>query len=304
MAVLTVAAALSYRPERAEACAGVGRRGPIRIQGEEALIVWDAERRKQHFIRTAGFAPMEEDFGFIVPTPSRPQLEEAPERVFEDLFQLYHAERPVARGGGGGRSRSRNGGGHVQVLERRTVAGLDAAVLRADQAGALDRWLRTHGYPSSDAVRRWLEPYVQRRWIVTAFRIDPRANRGRGFATRALRMSFNTDAPFFPYSEPQEPSLEEESRPFRVSVVAPSRMRVRAGNDRFRGRVGYAAAPGERLATLLRGVVPANAVSPSAWLTVFDEPQSVRGAQDLYFEADPAQTVVRPTLYDRIVPYR
>ena len=52
--------------DRASACASVGRRGPVRIHGEEALIVWDPAHQKQHFVRVAGFEPTDEDFGVLV----------------------------------------------------------------------------------------------------------------------------------------------------------------------------------------------------------------------------------------------
>src|SRR5690606_38050899 len=122
------------------ACASIGRRGPVRIKGEEALIVWDPARRQQHFVRVAGFGQTAEDVGFLVPTPSRPELGEASDEVFSRLFDIYRVPRrqprAVYRRGGAARSR-----GSVEVLERRSVAGLDAAVLQADDATALNQWL-------------------------------------------------------------------------------------------------------------------------------------------------------------------
>jgi hypothetical protein len=300
--LLLLAGSILPLADRASACASVGRRGPVRIHGEEALIVWDPEHQKQHFVRVAGFEPADEDFGFLVPTPTRPELAEADDAVFERLFAIYRRPPPQSalRSRGGG---PRSAPAHVQVLERRSVAGLDAAVLRANDAGALTRWLGQHGYPSSEPLQRWLAPYVAQRWIVSAFRIDPAAHRGSGFSTRALRMSFDTDAPFFPYSEPVDASARAPGRPFRVSVVAPTRMRVRAGNDAWHGRVGYAGQPAERLGTALRGVVPDGSFGAGAWLTVFDEPSSVRGAADLYFERDPSQRSQAPSIDAALVPH-
>lgn len=289
LAALTLSVLVpELRSSEASACAAIGRRGPMPIEGEEALIVWDAERRTQHFVRTAAFSGADADFGFLVPTPSRPELAEVAEDVFQRLFEVYRAPPPPAPQRAD-RSRSRGlltsaATPPVEVLERRTVAGLDAAVLRANDAGALDAWLARHGYPSSDALRTWLAPYVSRGWIVTAFRIDPGAQRGTGFATRALRMSFQTDTPFFPYSEPASPNASP--RPFRVSVVSSTRMRVRAGTAAWSGRVGYADRPGAALSSALRGIVPREGVG--AWLTVFDEPRSQRGRDDLFFEPDPS----------------
>jgi hypothetical protein len=293
LAALAIALPLA---EDASACASIGRGAPIRIYGEEALIVWDPAHHKEHFVRMAGFDPADEDFGFVVPTPSRPELGEADDHVFERLFGVYQR-----------RSRERSAPAlgarqAVEVLERRTVAGLDTAVLRADDAGALDRWLEANRYPSSEALRAWLAPYVEQHWFVTAFRIDPSAHHGRGFATRAVRMSFDTDAPFFPYSEPAQTEARR-GRPFRVSLVAPARMRVRSGNDAWHGRVGYARQPGAQLTRTLRDVVPADSFGEQAWLTVFDEARSLRGTRDLYFESDEQQTPTASSIDTPFAPY-
>lgn len=285
-------------PPRASACAALGRSGPISIVGEEALIVWDPAARREHFVRTADFAGADPDFGFLVPTPSRPELAEEPDSLFARLFSVYRApepQRPVARSRGGAtRALGDVQAPPVRVLERRTVAGLDAAVLAADDAGALERWLAAHGYPSGPELARWLAPYVAQRWIVTAFRIQPGAQRA-SFSTSAVRMSFETDRPFFPYSEPQHAGRSGRGRPFRVSVVAPYRVRALHGERPWSARVGYADRPGAELADALGGRL-ARSVSRQTWLTVFDEPRSVRGTQDLFFEREPTPSVVRSTL--------
>lgn len=290
-------------PPPAQACAAVGRR-PIRVVGEEALIVWEPQRGMQHFIRTADFEGAREDFGFLVPTPARPRLAEVQDAVFARLFQIYRA--PARRGGRprasrNGARRERSSPPPVVVLERRTVAGLDASVLAAADAGALDRWLGQHGYPSGPELRAWLERYVRERWIVTAFRIDPRAHAGGRFGTSAVRMSFRTTRPVFPYSEPQHAAPAAPGRPFRVSVVAPYRVRASVGERPFGGTVGYANRPGSRLVEALRGVTEDDAVSARSWLTVFDEPASQRGTDDLFFDRDPDQSQVAPQLRRQIV---
>ena len=59
----------------------------------------------------------------------------------------------------------------VIVLEQnqKRVAGLDAAVLAADDADALASWLKEHGYATRDALGEGggVEPYIATRWIVT-----------------------------------------------------------------------------------------------------------------------------------------
>jgi hypothetical protein len=233
-----------------------------------------------------------EDFGFLVPTPSRPELAEVSSRLFADLFTLYRM--PPRRSGG--RSRSASSGAHasaaepsVVVLEERTVAGMDAAVLAANDPQALDGWLRTHGYPNGGPLTAYLAPYVASGWIVTAFRIAPGALGRDRFSSAAVRMSFATDRPFFPYSEPQ---LDAVARRFRVSVASSQRMRAfldrPAGGARAEWiAASYAGRPAG-LPRVLRPALPLS-VSVGPWLTTFDERASRRGTLDLFFEPDPQQ---------------
>ena len=48
----------------------------VQIAAQDVLVVWNAEKQIEHFVRRANFesetAP--EDFGFLVPTPTQPKL--------------------------------------------------------------------------------------------------------------------------------------------------------------------------------------------------------------------------------------
>ena len=281
LACLALLAASGSPPPSVEACAAVGRRGPIPIVGEEALIVWDAERREEHFVRRASFAGASGDFGFLVPTPTRPTLADVDDAVFERLFRIYRRPDPPSRFPtpmGARRSAMGGPGSSVRVIERRVVAGLDAAVLEASDEDALLGWLAANGYPATAALRDWFAPYVRARWRITAFKLDPGG--ARTARSRAVRMSFRTTEPFFPYSEP--PEEDAAPRPFRVSVVAPTRVEAHEGAEPWTARVGYADRP-STLRDALRGAVPEAALAETRWLTVFDDPRSERGPVDLAF---------------------
>ena len=91
--VVLAAIALVASPRPARACAPAPHAGEsVRIFEEEALIVWDAKTKTQHFIRRAAFDTQAKDFGFLVPTPEKPELAEADDSVF---FRLAQAIAPV-----------------------------------------------------------------------------------------------------------------------------------------------------------------------------------------------------------------
>jgi hypothetical protein len=113
------------------------------------------------------------------------------------------------------------GGDAVEVVAVARVAGLDATVLRASDATALARWLQGRGFASRQGLTDWLARYVAGGWYVTAFRYN--GGRQVQFGSRAVRLSFSADRPFYPYAEPGD-QTQSEPRTLRVTVVSDARM--------------------------------------------------------------------------------
>jgi hypothetical protein len=309
LAVLTVLTLLPAPPP-VRACAPAPPAGQhVDVADEEALIVWDPATRTEHFVRRARFRSTIPDFGFLVPTPTRPTLAEAPDAVFGSLaraiepevvmrrrqvfepvalllwpFFLMRATAPLASRG-------------VQVLETRRIAGYDAAVLQADDARALLGWLHSHDYASRPQLLEWLKPYVEQKWIVTAFRVASGDEGPDEIATSAVRMSFETDRPFFPYREPADQrSAGTPRRLLRVFAVAPTPLEGRIGTgDAWAGRLLYAN-PRADLPKLLEGALPSPPAWPGTpWLLAWQDDSTPRpGTDDLFFSPAPDQARVVP----------
>jgi len=269
-------------------CALAPRAGEaVHVAEESAVIVWDAATRTQHFVRRAVFDTQAKDFGFLVPTPNRPTLAEADDATFDYLVQITRppprAAAPAGESAKGAQLASV--AAPVRVLEMVTVAGLDAAVLAASDAGALDRWLHRHGYVSNPDLKKWFEPYVAAKWIITAFKIAKGEAQARRASTSAVRMSFRTERPFFPYREP--PSPQTGYRALEIFVLSHERVDGRLGAG-----VGW---PGQALWSkpllpeqrrqLVKQLRLADAEIPAnAWLTRFVDGSTQRpGSDDLYF---------------------
>jgi hypothetical protein len=299
----------------------------VSILAEQALIVWEPAARRQHFIRRARFHSDAADFGFLVPTPSVPELAEAPDAVFDGLhasiqpevvrrtglrpvpfavvllpFTLFFMDRGVETGAAAGAPQMVTAP-RVQVLEERRVAGYDAAVLQADDPAALMRWLEEHGYDARPELLAWLRPYVEQRYTVTAFKVAGSAGPS-AVSTQAVRMTFAAERPFYPYREPEAPPSPASppgpppARELLVYVVAPQRMQGTLGEGAaaapWPAEVPWAA-PGRGLATVLAPALPAGAAPDAPWLTTFVDRASPRpGARDLFFAASAAQDAVVP----------
>src|SRR5262249_16123175 len=80
---LALGCALLFRSAASFACATAPPAGEeVKPAEEEALIVWDSVHHVEHFIRRAGFRTSAQSFGFLVPTPSKPELTEIDAGIF------------------------------------------------------------------------------------------------------------------------------------------------------------------------------------------------------------------------------
>ncbi|MFN7972713.1 MAG: DUF2330 domain-containing protein [Acidobacteriota bacterium] len=290
-------------------CAPAPPRGVIvTILDETALILWDEATHTEHFIRGARFQSQASDFGFLVPTPSEPQLDQVRNDLFDRLemsIQPSHVYGtrfggvmptalvclPYLMMSGGAKSSYDRAGARppVRVLQERTVSGYDAVVLEADDAGALAAWLSERGYDNRPTLAAWLAPYVAAAYKITAFKVA-KAGPDAAFATSAVRMSFHADRPFFPYREPTDQREDRTPRKLFVYFV---------GTGRVDGAVGAAPWPSkvlwsDRLAApreILEGALPEGTALPEgAWLTAFEDASSPRPGDDDLFFAPAANT--------------
>src|SRR5262245_59070867 len=196
------------------ACAPLSSKGThVAVATESALIIWDEKTKKQHFIRRAAFDTKVPYFGFLVPTPTKPELAEASDELFTRLeewtrpemrTEKYYQKISLTPWRDATLSEPLGRSGSVTVLDEKRVAGYNAVVLKATDAEALRQWMEKHGYDARPAVTGWLEPYIKAGWIITAFQIAKADEQRSDVSTQAVRMSFQTERPFFPYREPSD----------------------------------------------------------------------------------------------------
>ena len=307
--------------------ASKSERDRMDMSREQALIVWDASARVEHFIRKAEFQGNVKDFGFLVPTPDVPTLAEVDEAVFtrlrkkETTPEVVHLgadetqvgfdwtvdwplvvkhlvrEPPKGRDAWGHRGITDFAARSVEVLSEQKVAGYQTAVLRADQASDLGDWLSVNGYPFSPAVAAWVTPYVRDHWVITAFKIEGRGDDGP-VAPRLVRMSFKAQQPVYPYREPpRDPAAPR--RELALHLVSFERLGAVAPSGPTDVQTTYSR-PSDDLATVLGGAVPAGALAAHPWLTAITDSTQRRPDGELYFPRSDDQGTLFPTEEDRI----
>lgn len=193
---------------------------------EKVLIVHDAERGREHFIREVAFRRADHTFGFVVPTPSRPEVAKVEKNPFTRLRQDFPFARDPEDGEGYGRGAGAGFGGRgggVEVLAVEKVGSFTAFVLAATDAAALGQWLKDNKLTSTPEADAWLAHYVRMGFYYVAMRYDPptdaRGRKGRAIAAETVRISFDTPVAYYPYFEPEPQHGAKDPRLLEVWYV-------------------------------------------------------------------------------------
>lgn len=203
----------------AEACGGFFRPSGLSpeqqpsLSREKVLLIHDRDEGRQHFVREVAFARATEPFGFVVPTPTRPEVaavELTPFTKLRNLFSFTPLVIGRGAGGGGAKGYGGDGGGSgVTVLEQKQVGSFTAFVLAATDAKALASWLDDNELVSTPEADAWLAHYVTLGFYYVAMRYDPETAEGAGslgaVTAETMRISFDTPLPYYPYLEPTKP---------------------------------------------------------------------------------------------------
>jgi len=175
-------------------CCGVTPAGqPLEFGEQENIVIYNSKTKTEFFIRNAKFKTTSENFGFIAPTPSEPELSTVSAEIFT-TFQQYW------RGNGRGLAAP------LQIVKVENVGGYQATVLKATDSTALANWLGANKFEITDGVKEWLNHYVKKNWYLTALKI---VNKAEVTESGIVCMKFQTDTPFHPYYVPAENSGDD-----------------------------------------------------------------------------------------------
>jgi hypothetical protein len=270
------------------ACCVVSGGTWVQLANEKVIIVWDEEHKTQHFIRQARFDTKADDFGFIVPTPAEPKLAVANPDAYLKLERLVPRPLGAAKKSSGA---VMMGAGGVDVIRTERVGDYQATIVRATDGKAMNDWLKANGYVSRPAMEEWLDYYAKQQWVFTAFKFLRKEPTGAW--TQAIRVSFPTDKPRYPYKMPKDTWPAGWRRPLNIYFVAPHRIESKyVGSDRhWEAKEKWSGnLPQEMRAGLAADLslkdsdLPANAV-----VTIFENGENPYGyAEDLYFTASTA----------------
>ena len=273
----------------AYACSGVGPRGQPVVFGDQTnIVIYDAAHHMEHFIRNASFKSGASDFGFIAPTPSKPQLNQASSRAFYTLAALAPVIRYKALGARAGAMNRMEHHARVEVIQEADVSGYHATTLKCPDAHAINDWMNAHGYVSTPEVEEWAQRYCSRGWYLTAFKVIDKTKLTA--STGTVRMSFKTDNPYNPFYVPKTNIPINGGGTLRVYFVSVGDYDAHIGHGETWQVPQWTSAVPEASGALLakQAELPFNAVPDNAQVETFVDNNFPRAAaDDIYFVKRP-----------------
>ncbi|MBD3223061.1 DUF2330 domain-containing protein [bacterium] len=174
----------------------------IREPQQKAFVVQDG--RYQELVLSVRFEGAAADFGWLVPLPSRPEMEIAAGPVFETLSKGM--QEPFVRTGPTFRAMTRKAGSSRSDVSAtfHDVGIYDVAILESTDGESLDDWLDEHGFVLPASAPAVLQEYADKEWFLAAIRIDPNQIEGTTETDLAdgeiqpIRFRFESDDLVFP----------------------------------------------------------------------------------------------------------
>jgi len=174
---------------QAACCYFSAKEKDVNQPAQKAFITWDPVEKIETFTVQPKFEGNALDFGMVIPTPSRPKLDEMPKEFFKQLaictilnnrVVLQPRFRPeFARRDAKGipfptAAMPRSEGlpkPKITVLEAGVVGSLDYKIIKAEDAEDLFTWLKDNKYQYAGDSET-LDFYVKKKWIFTVMKID------------------------------------------------------------------------------------------------------------------------------------
>lgn len=267
------------------ACSGVGPPGKPVVFGDQTnIVIWDEKHQTEHFIRNANFRSGADDFGFIAPTPGKPNLHEASTQAFYTLASLAPPPPMQVFAGGAGGFGGRARAAEVKVIQEADVAGFHATTLWSTDAHAINDWMNAHGYVSTPEVEKWADRYTKRGWYLTAFKVVDKAKLAA--STGTVRMTFRTRKPFNPFYVPSSNVPVVKKGTLRVYFVSVGDYDANVGTyGTWQVPQWTAPIPEATSALLAKQIkIPAEAIPDNVQVATFVDNDFPRpAADDIYF---------------------
>lgn len=168
-----------------------------------AFLSWN--EGSEHYVIDPGLRGTAQDFGMVAAFPSRPEINRAPDNLFQELFD-YTKPLPSQRSGSDGTGYFGSVGATapqstVTVVEVKEVGDFTASVLTATDSISLAQWLRDNNYKTHDSDLENFNYYVQRGgyyFVALKLTTHTQSEEKSEYKLTPLEFIFSSPTPFVP----------------------------------------------------------------------------------------------------------
>ena len=186
--------------------------GSLEERSQEAILIFHGSREpgkaQEDLILKISVLGEAEHFAWVIPFPDKPEVAKEDARLFKEVFDYVEARiaRPAKKFGkteaDGAAPAAKADAKPVEVLSRKIVGKFDVAVVRENQAGALNGWLETEGYQTLTDADDVLDFYRRKKYVYACIKVsDAELSPQTPVDLHPLRFSFATggrDGMYFP----------------------------------------------------------------------------------------------------------
>ncbi len=141
-----------------------------------------------------------EDFAWVVPVPSMPEVKASYFEIFFELSNLTISSYYYYRAEGGLTP------AEVTVYEQKRVGFYDTAILSSEDPEALINWLKDNGYNFPEEAKDTINHYIQKNWYFVALKVAEEKQQEMypppsvpGGVIHPVKFSFKTDKIVYPF---------------------------------------------------------------------------------------------------------
>jgi hypothetical protein len=185
--------------------------GSVEEHAQEAILIFhDSEKpgeAREDLVLRITVQGEVSNFAWVVPFPNEPQVAKEDAKLFTELYDYVEArlasrfaEAPKAEGAKA--AEEKPAAAPVEVLSRKIVGSFDVAVVRENQSGALNEWLKKEGYQTLRNADDVLGFYDKKKYVFACIKVsEAQLDKHTPVDLHPLRFSFKTggrDGMFFP----------------------------------------------------------------------------------------------------------
>ena len=184
--------------------------GSLEETAQEAIIIFqgggEGREAVEDLILKATVAGDAESFGWVIPFPTAPEIAQEDAVLFKELFDYVELRNRHGDSKGGDAKQAALTAAAapkgVEVISRKAVGSYDTAVVREDEAGALNRWLKEEGFKTLEAHEDLVSFYRDKSYVFACVKVRDAVRTGDDpIDLHPLRFTFKTggiDGIFFP----------------------------------------------------------------------------------------------------------